>query len=68
MIVEIEKNDFKSIYGLLDNTIDNVEIKAVIEGRLILLNNFCNIYPISNNNPRLKIKLCAKFSLSKSNI
>ncbi len=32
MIFEIEKDNFKSIYGLLDDKVDNVEIKAVIEG------------------------------------
>ncbi|SIQ04838.1 GNAT family N-acetyltransferase [Halanaerobium kushneri] len=32
MIFEIEKENFKSIYNILDDEIDNVEVKAVIEG------------------------------------
>ena len=32
MILEIEQDNFKSINVLLDDTVDNVEIKAVIEG------------------------------------
>lgn len=32
MIYEIEKTNFSSIYCLLDDSMDNIEIKAVIEG------------------------------------
>ncbi|OCL25710.1 hypothetical protein U472_15390 [Orenia metallireducens] len=32
MIYEIEKENFNSIYSLLDDTMDNIEVKAVIEG------------------------------------
>ena len=32
MIFEIEKENFNSIYNILDDQIDNVEVKAVIEG------------------------------------